>query len=350
MRRNARAAIIGGCLLAAGCSDPQYAMEAVIGQLTLMSRAEPIQLVMDDPTLTEAQRAKIALITGIREYAAHTIGLNVGRSYTTYVDTGGGPVAYNLSASARDAFAPVKWTFPVVGAVPYLGFFDRRRAEEYRERLESLGYDTVLYEVGAYSTLGMFADPITSDMLDDDEAALADLLIHELTHNTVYRVGDTTFSENVAAFVGRVGALQYLRDKYGVDSPQVARALDRYADIDLYNGFIADLYVRLAQLYGSELPSDQKIAARQEIFDHCVERFRTEIQPRMRRPEDFDWVAGMEVNNAWLLLHARYNADYSAFEAAYQAVGADLVAAIKIFRQAAASDDPIAYLWRSAGR
>lgn len=332
---------------AIGCSDPGYAFYAVTGQLDLVSRMRPVGDVLADGSLTDEQQAKMRLMQDIRNYAANDLKLRVGDSYTSYLDTGGDPIAYNLSASAKDSLNPVTWSFPFAGTVPYLGFFHLPEAQAYRDGLVNQGYDTVLYGVEAYSTLGTFPDPITTTMLERSEAFLADLIFHESTHNTVWRVNDTTFNENVASFVARAGAIIYLTEKYGASSDVVTAAENGYHDGDLYNGYLTDLYWELRDFYASGLSSAEKIAGRATIFADAERRFTDEVQPKMIKPEAYDWVKSLELNNAWILANARYNSDLSAFQAVYNATGQDFAAALQIFAGASQSDNPIDYLWNA---
>ncbi len=299
---------------------------------------------MNDGSLSEEQQAKIEVILQIRDFAASELHLNVGDNYTVYLDTGGAPIAYNLSASAKDSFTPVTWTFPFAGTIPYIGFFHEAEARAYQDRLVEQGYDTVLYGVESYSTLGLFPDPISTTMLTRSEAFLADLIIHELTHNTIWCDNDTDFNENAASFVGRVGGLRYLSRKYGPDAPVVVEARHGYEDGDIYQSFLNDLYLRLQDFYASDLPSEQKIAGRAGIFADGQRRFAEEILPQMNDPASYEWVKDLELNNAWILVNARYNMDLSAFQAVYDATGQDFDATLQILLNAAGNDDPVGYL------
>ncbi|MGB9623226.1 MAG: aminopeptidase [Phycisphaerae bacterium] len=331
-------------LAATGCSDPGYALYAVSGQLALASRVRPLQDVMNDGSLSQEQVAKVQEILQIRDFAANELHLNVGNNYTVYLDTGGAPIAYNLSASAKDSLTPLTWTFPFAGTIPYIGFFHEAEAKAYQGRLVDQGYDTVLYGVESYSTLGIFPDPISTTMLTRSEAFLADLIIHELTHNTVWCDNNTEFNENAASFVGRVGGLLYLSRKYGADAPVVIQARQGYEDGDVYQSFLSDLYLRLHDFYASDLSAEQKIAGRADIFADAQRRFAEEILPQMHDPASYEWVKPLELNNAWILVNARYNRDLSAFQAVYDATGQDFGATLRILLDAAASDDPVGYL------
>ena len=104
-----------------------------------------------------------------------------------------------------------EWSFPFLGRVPYKGFFDRGAAIEEDSLLRLKGYDTGIGNIRGWSTLGWFKDPILSGMLENSEGALANLIIHELWHGTLYVKDSADFNENLASFAGEQGALLFLQ-------------------------------------------------------------------------------------------------------------------------------------------
>ena len=68
------------------------------------------------------------------------------------------------------------------------------------KELKEEGLDTNIRTAGGWSTLGWFEDPILSNMLNDSEAGFAELLIHELTHGTLFVKDSVRFNENLATF------------------------------------------------------------------------------------------------------------------------------------------------------
>ena len=338
-----------GCLLTlfslTGCDAFVYVAHVAQGQLKIQGHTEPIDDVLASDRLSDEERQKLELIVDATQFATEQIGLNAGNAYTTFYDTQGDPLAFNLSAARRDALVPYTWWFPIVGEVPYLGFFDEAYLHRVEQGLQKRGYDTYTYEVDAYSTLGVFEDPVRSTMLRRGTLSLAETVIHELLHNTVWRQNATVFNESLATFVGRTGAVQFLRAEFGDDSgwPELATAY--YADTDAVNAFLFELYGDLETYFAQPLGADELIAGREAVYQAARDRFASEIQPALHYPESFAGYANLPTNNAWMLGNYRYNLDLAVFQAVYAAVGEDWPAAIAVFQDAAATEgDPFAYL------
>jgi predicted aminopeptidase len=334
-----------------GCEGVTYVLQAAQGQLQIASHVQPIADVLASGTLSAEDQAKLELIVAARQYAIDHIGLNAGESYTMYYDTSGNPLAWNLSAARQDALQPVTWTFPFVGTVPYLAFFDHTYEQTVKKQLEDGGFDTMDYELDAYSTAGVFVDPVRSPMLKRGVISLAETIIHELLHNTVWRANDTNFSESLASFVGRQGGIEFLRSYYGADSDWPPVAIKYYADIDRVNEFLITLYANLSAYYGQDLSSEAKIAGRDAVFQAERDRFTNELEPQLNYPTAFTGFAEIPVNNAWVLAYYRYNLHLDVFEGVYAASGNDWHTTLDVFRAAAeGAGDPIVYLqdWTAA--
>ena len=328
-----------------GCDGFAYVGHVVQGQLRIVGNVEPIDDVLASGRLTAEQEEKLRLLVRARDWAAQHIGLRVGDSYTTFYDTSGDPLAWNLSAARRDRLEAKTWWFPFLGEVPYLAFFDHDYLERFEARLTAQGYDTLSYELDAYSTLGVFEDPVRSTMLRRGKLSLVETVIHELLHNTIWRTNHTVFNESLATFVGRRGAVEFLEQEFGPESGWAETARLYYADLDAVNAFLADLYQRLRDYYGQPLSSDELIAGREAIFAAARQRFTDEILPTLSYPDSFAGYAELPTNNAWVLAHHRYNLDLDVFAEVFEATGRDWSAALAVYRAAArAADDPFEYL------
>ncbi|MEW6250741.1 MAG: aminopeptidase [Planctomycetota bacterium] len=339
--------------LLAGCGELPYLAQLVEGELASQGRSEPIDDVLASGRLSEEEAAKLQLIVDAREFAGNAMGLYVGKSYRTFYDTSGAPLAWNLSAARQDALVPKTWAFPIVGVVPYLAFFDEGMLRQRERQLAEAGYDTLTYELDAYSTLGVLENPVRSPMLKRGKLSLVETIIHELLHNTVWRMNETVFNESLATFVGRQGAIDFLRLHYGETAGWTELARAYYADTDAVNAFVLQLYADLAAYYAEPGEPEEKIAGRASVFAAARARFAASILPDLNYPDVWSDYAELPANNAWVLINYRYNLDLSLFADVYAAHAGDWPATIAVYQAAAdAPGDPFEYLreWLAARR
>jgi predicted aminopeptidase len=332
--------------LAAGCSAPSgYLARQAWGQLKAMHRRERIVDLLRRPGLTPERREKLTLVLLARQYAHEVIGLRLTSSYTRFYDTGGGPLAYNLSAAPKDRLAPKVWRFPIVGGLPYLGFFDRARAERERQALERDGLDTELRPVPAFSSLGWFADPVYSPMLEAEIGRLVEVVIHETTHTTIFLRNQVAFNESLAVFVGDQGSLNFLARVYGPLSPEVRRHAAAIGRRRIFGELIAELYQRLERLYGARIPRDEKLRQRELCFAWAQRRYK-ELFPDPATWSDF---VRRPLNNAVVLNFGRYNQGLAFHTRVYRALGSDLGRMVALYVRAQRFADPIGYVARAVG-
>ncbi len=324
--------------------DLLYLPSLAAGQLDVIANAVPIDAAIDDPDLSDDERSKLRLIRDVRAFARDSIGLTAGESYSLFYDNRDGARVHNVSASQQDRLEAVTWAFPVLGAVPYLGFFDSQQAEHQADTLRGDGLDVYTYEVDAYSTLDYLPNPVQATMLQRSDFSLIETVIHELLHNTVWRAGDVTFNESLATFFGRTGMLAYLLDRFP-DSPELTEtAIARFEDTDRYNAFFFTFYDQLQAHYAGQGSAEEKIAGRDAVFQRNRERFAADVQPLMHAPQNYDWVQDLPTNNAWVLANYRYNLDLDLFERVHGATDADWPRTLAVFADAAITLDPKAYL------
>ncbi|UCE60719.1 MAG: aminopeptidase [Phycisphaerales bacterium] len=333
------------CPLTGACGGNfAYYIPAAIGQLDLMLNSVPLSQALSSSSLSEEQLLKLELIRDVREYARNVIGLDVGDNFAMFYDSGGEAVAFNISASRKDAFEPKRWTFPIVGTLPYLGYFDSTAADAKFDELVDEGLDVYMYQIDAYSGLEYFPNLVLSPMLERSDISLVDTVIHELLHSTIWRPNNTSFNESLATFFGRTGALRFFADRYPDDPEFVEGVAQRFEDTDRYNDAMKVIYDELDAFFSSDLTSEEKLAGREEVYQAGRDWFMAEVHPLMNQPDRFDWVANLPTNNAWMLGVRRYNLDLDVFEEVFAATGEDWAQSLYIFRAAASESDPYAYL------
>jgi len=338
---------IGLTLFLSGCgfSPISYLITSGVGEAHVLTGTVPLEAVLTNPDFPAETRDKIQWVQQVREYAQNTIGLAAGASYLGFYDTGQNAAIYSLSASRRDALEPYTWCIPVEGEVEALGYFYENLAKSYAEQLRLKGYDAVVYGSLAYSTEGLFADPLYSSLLELDKPILADAVIHEIAHNTIFMASNSDYNESVANFVGKKGALAFIESMAGKDSELYRKGVDEEADDDLVTEFLGGVYKDLATFYNrTDLTSEEKIAQREEIFLAHEQLFQTDYLPRFHYPEKMKKWGDLPVNNAWILLNRRYNTGRDLFEQVLAACNQNLNLAVGVFIQATSSTDPWQYL------
>ena len=183
------------------CESIGFYAQAARGQFSLVRDREPIEELVKAAQLDASTKEKLHLVMRLREFASTELAMDVGDSYSSYVDLQRPYVVWNVTAAPEFAIEPKTWCFPIAGCVSYRGYFAKRDAEDKAAALRSLGYDVYLRGVGAYSTLGWFDDPVLNTFVSRSEQNLAALLFHELSHRQLYVKDDTQFNESFATAV-----------------------------------------------------------------------------------------------------------------------------------------------------
>ena len=220
--------------------------------LCLRARAVPADKVLADPEAPESSKDLLRRAATIRDFAVNILGLRDTKNYKALVEMDADRLATIVSACDAVSFDRYLWRYPVVGALPYKGFFKPEEAKREAARLKAKGLDVIVRPVDAFSTLGWFADPLFSFMERYDDAQLGETLIHELAHATVFVKKDEQFNEEFATFVGRQGSLTYLASVYGAESPEVAAAQHGRRDSDAFANYLRETARLLEDVYSTD--------------------------------------------------------------------------------------------------
>ena len=229
-----------------------YGVQQGLGQLEMVRNAVPISDLLSDKNYPDSLKQKLLIINEVRRFAMDSLGLKNSENYNAVYDLKGRATAYVVQAAEKYRVKKYVWKFPVVGRLPYKGYFDEADAKKEAESLKQQGYDVRIVNPGGWSTMGWFKDPILSTMLRRDEANLAELIIHELTHSTVFVKNNSELNENIADYVGENGAKLYLKAKYGDTSKVISKYVNSIEDnLTLANYFLYSAK-KLDSLYCAE--------------------------------------------------------------------------------------------------
>ena len=208
-RTSTRAKLRAGVLALALLPMPGcYLGHVAAGQVRLLAARRPIDAVIADPATPADLRERLALAPQARELA-RGLGLEVGGQYTSYVAWPGDRVVTAVVATRPGEVQAAGFWFPIVGSVPYKGFFDPARARAEADGLRARGQDVCEVPVPAYSTLGWLDDPLTQPMLRGDPGRIVETIVHELVHATVFLPDAADWNEGIATFVGQEASVAW---------------------------------------------------------------------------------------------------------------------------------------------
>jgi len=329
----------------------RYLVRAAWEEGKILRSRRPIAAIVADPATDVATRAKLRLVLEARRFAADSMGLRAGASFTTYAALERDTLVLVLSGAYRDRLELRTWWFPVVGRVPYKGFFDFEAAKRAARELDRDGLDVYLRPASAFSTLGFFNDPLLSTTLRLDSIELANTIIHELTHNTFYAPGEAVFNESFANFAGSRGAAWFFRSRG--DSAAALEVERRWADELLLGRFWTSVYRSLDSAYARHPESERaRLAARAAVYARARARLVDSVAPALLTIPPAV-IARTRLDNAALLARRIYLTDLDLFEAVYEREGRNARRAIHRVIALARSrpDDPYAALrdWLGAG-
>lgn len=310
--------LLGLILQITACS-PGYVIRAAYEQGKILARREKIETVIKSNETSTEEKRKLQLVLDARSYA-EKMGLKPGKSYLTYSRLDREVLTWVVMGSKREDFILKTWWFPIVGTVPYKGYFDKADAEHAAKIIELDEFETWVRPSEAFSTLGWFDDPVLTPLLRHDDINIVNTVIHESLHRTYWLPGQVPFNESFANFVGTVGAINFYKDKQLAcaindtqcsESAQKMIALSNDAQEREYQfaDLINELYEKLNSLYRSKVSKEEKLKQRVEIFEHLMQPIRQRY-PQIKILKN--------VNNAEIMQLKIYLSHLHDFQALYQ--------------------------------
>jgi len=348
VRRVIRWVFIGlGAIAAVVVATPlgRYLIRAGWEEAKILSRRERIEDVIANPRTSESLRDRLRLVAAARQFAVDSLGLSAGKSFTTYAQLDRDTLVLVLSAAYRDRLEAYRWWFPIVGRLPYKGYFRAEDARRAREDFDSRGFDTYLRQASAFSTLGWFNDPLLSTTVRADTSWLANTVIHELSHNTLFVAGDAEFSESFASFIGARGAEAFFRSR---NAPGAAAAVaEDWANDQVLGEFWEQTAKALDSAYRA-WPGDSaaRVVARDSVYARARRVLVDSVGPRLHGV-NMEGLATIQLDNAALLARRVYAQRLDLFDSVWVRNGRNVRQTIGAVRTAVRdSPDPFGALER----
>lgn len=302
-----------------------YGLLQLNGQLEVMNNAHPFEELKKDAHFPDSLKAKIKIIEEARKFGIEKLGMKFSQNYTKIYDQQGKDILWNVSASYPYKLKAYEWKFPIVGKFSYKGYFDLEKAKKERDRLKNEGeegikFDTNIRSVSAWSTLGWFEDVLLSTNLERNEGDLVELILHELTHATLYVKDSVEFNENLANFVGEEGAKLFLAEKYGKDSKELKDYIFSLQDSKKYRNFMLLASSALDSVYNSssfskEISTDKKEIAKQNYLNLIKSKIDTVSFSNPNWAKRFQ---ERELNNTNFMSVRRYNSSQDTLKTIFE--------------------------------
>jgi len=328
--------------------DVRYVTRAGFEETRILQSRQPIARLVRDGATDPALRQTLGLVLETRDYAAR-LGLQAKQTYTSYSDVGRDTLLLVLQAAPKDCICPYTWKYPIVGRIPYKGFFDSRAAQREADRFTAKGYDIYLRPSGAFSTLGWFEDPLLSTAISDDSVELAATVFHEIAHNTLYVKSATPFNESFAQMVGYRSAEAFFRERG--DTLNAEHAANRWHDEIVLGDYYSALVRRLDSLYRQKPDSAALEAGRREAAVWARAQLTGPIGQRLRTFR-IGRMAERPINNAQLIGSRIYRTRLDLFDRWFEQHGGDVrqsVSALGRLMDGAEGDSAYARLGEAVG-
>ena len=317
------AVVLAAAALLPGCADLGYYAQSIRGQAALLARREPIPRLLHAADTPPALKARLARVLEIRAFAGRELALPDNASYRSYVAVDRPYLTWVVFAAPALSLKPVRWCYPIVGCAVYRGYFHRSAATAFAARLRRDGDDVYVGGVPAYSTLGWFADPLPSTVIDWPVPELAGLIFHELAHQELFVPGDSRFDESFAVAVQEAGVRRWLQT-HGTPAARAAWCAARRRQT-AFRALIDAARARLAAVYAGARPNAAKRVIKERIFARLTRDYRA-LKRSWGGYAGYDrWFEG-GMNNAKLVALQTYDEYVPAFRRLLAAAHGDFPA------------------------
>jgi predicted aminopeptidase len=285
-----------------------YLIKQGAGQAGVILNSENRESYLSKPGIPPHHAGRLMLVDEVRAFAFDSLGLKRNKSFLKVYDQQGEPLLWVITATPQYSLSPKTWTFPIVGTVSYTGYFERSEAEKVKVKLESTGFDVHIREVNAWSTLGYLADPILSELLNEPVGRMVNTIIHELSHGTIFIRSNVEESENLASFIGDVGAEIFLARRFGKESYEYFEYVTQQEDFSKLSSHFLRGARRLDSLYASSYFQNLSETEKKDEKSRCIKTIMADMDTlTFHIPDRFQKLkTGKMPNNAFFIQFRQY--------------------------------------------
>lgn len=248
------------------CS-PLYVTKAGYHQTRLILARENTKTLINNKDTNPDLKDKIELTNKILEFAEE-IGLKTNNNYRTYSDYKF-PEVWVITAAPEFSLTPHTWWFPIVGTVPYKGYFLKEDALDEIYSLKKLNLDTSLRSSSAFSTLGWFDDPITNSLVSLPKNEYIITILHELLHLNIWIKDEVSLNETLANAFSYIASIEFCKSKDLTCENSIRESLETQINL---TKTLEEYYKNLEKLYNQETPREEKLKLKREIYKEITNK------------------------------------------------------------------------------
>ena len=292
--------------------NPLYVTRAAWEEARVLAAREAISDLLARGEISEIDRVKLELVRDAGNFARE-IGLTEKPPYRSFSRVDRPTFSWVLVACRPDSFELFSWWFPVLGNVPYKGYFEKSDAERMGRYLSEMGYEISIRPADAISTLGWFDDPLLSTALKNESSILVNIVFHEALHTKIWLPEDVAYNETLASFTGARASIDFFLSREAACQTESCRKdndalLSRAREIMAFELELSDtldlMFPEMEALFESDKSRDEKLKLRLEIFNRHITPLRA------RYPK---WQGLRELNNADLIQQRLYATSMRSF-------------------------------------
>jgi predicted aminopeptidase len=170
---------------------------------------------------------------------------------------------------------------------------------------------------------------------------LAEVIFHELLHNTLFVKDAVDFNESLANFVGSRAAILFFHEQNGVNSSEYLQAVQAWDEELEFAKFLAELAQTLNDLYAKDISLEDKLRLREEVFFRSQKEWAARVANRPKHR--YGRFAQQTLNNAAIAHHLLYLSQLDLFESLFVIAGRDLRAFVELVgKHVKGAQDPFA--------
>jgi predicted aminopeptidase len=175
-------------------------------------------------------------------------------------------------------------------------------------------------DIDVLTALRLLLKPFVAEItVEKTPGNLANIIIHELMHGTLYVKNNVTFNENLANFIGDKAAEKFLLYKYGINSKEYIEYKNDKADNKIYTEYILNSIPLLDSLYNT-FNTNHTYHFKKEQKKKVITKIVLGVNrlPLHKRTTYFRYtLQAFEQGNAFFMSFSRYDSQYDIFEKEY---------------------------------